>query len=72
MTFNLVNKYLLVSTWALFCGQNSQSGDMNEMSERVILHGALTEKIIDLPGSSNTQHEAKKRTLVQQKAVIKE
>jgi hypothetical protein len=59
MTFNLVNKYLLVSTWALFCGQNSQSGDMNEMSESVILHGALTAKIIDLPGSSNTQHEAK-------------
>jgi hypothetical protein len=44
MTFNLVNKYLLVSTWALFCGQNSRSGDMNEMSERVILHGALTAK----------------------------
>jgi hypothetical protein len=56
-----VNKYLLVSTWALFCGQNSQSGDMNEMSERVILHGALTAKIIELLGSSNTQHEAKKR-----------
>jgi hypothetical protein len=70
MTFNLVNKYLLVLTWALFCGQNSQSGDMNDMSERVILHGALTAKIIDLPGSSNTQHEAKKRTPVQQKAVI--
>lgn len=40
MTFNLVNKYLL----ALVCGQNPQSGDMNEMSERVILHGALTAK----------------------------
>jgi hypothetical protein len=60
MTFNLVNKYVLVSTWALFCGQNLQSGDKNEMSERVILHGALTEKIIDLPGISNTEVKQKR------------
>jgi hypothetical protein len=42
------------------------------MSERPILHGAPTAKITDLPGSNNTQHEAKKRTPVQQKAVMKE